>query len=100
LSLDERREPFTPTLWYIPNEDALQEEESAIAKDAGDWPELKAHRATVDKQIADFQAKHKPDLYQVWFPGVHINIGGGSDADSRDAEGTTFLSVLVLSNSS
>lgn len=46
LALDERRKPFTPTLWYVP-----------------------------------FGQKRPrgSSFKQVWFPGVHINIGGGSD---------------------
>ncbi|EON66193.1 hypothetical protein W97_05586 [Coniosporium apollinis CBS 100218] len=46
LALDERRKPFTPTLWYVPFEQ-------------------KRPRGSSFKQV--------------WFPGVHINIGGGSD---------------------
>ncbi|KAF2494303.1 hypothetical protein BU16DRAFT_619443 [Lophium mytilinum] len=29
----------------------------------------------------------KPELLQVWFPGVHINIGGGSDDGIKDHAG-------------
>lgn len=87
LALDEHREPFLPTLWYIPNKETLEAEDQSIAEEAKDWPQLKAYRDEVDKEIRDFQAKHPPDLYQVWFPGVHINIGGGSDEDSVDDEG-------------
>lgn len=52
LALDERRKAFRPTLWYIPND-------------------MPARLAKEGKPI--------PELKQVWFPGVHINIGGGSD---------------------
>lgn len=90
LALDDRREPFLPTLWYIPNKETLDKEEAAIDKEDDDWPELKHHREAVDQQIKDHQAKYPPDLYQVWFPGVHINIGGGSDEDGADAEGVCF----------
>ena len=41
LAIDERRHPFTPTLWF-------------------------------DKNVAPHQ-----QVEQVWFPGVHSNIGGG-----------------------
>lgn len=54
-----------------------------------DWPELKEHRDGVDKRIKEHQSKNPPDLVQVWFPGVHINIGGGTDESSADAEGET-----------
>jgi hypothetical protein len=56
LALDERRKPFRPTLWYIPNE---------LIKEGKPLPELK----------------------QVWFPGVHINSGGGSDDAIGDMKG-------------
>lgn len=46
LALDERRLPFAPTLWYVPDGETRGEGLS---------------------------------LKQVWFPGVHINAGGGSD---------------------
>lgn len=49
LALEERRLAFRPTLWYIPDE---------IIKDPN---------------------RPIPELKQVWFPGVHINCGGGSD---------------------
>ncbi|KAG8527822.1 uncharacterized protein KY384_007976 [Bacidia gigantensis] len=42
LALDERRKPFSPTLWTIPKENKTT------------------------------------NLIQCWFPGVHVNIGGGS----------------------
>ncbi|KAF2260187.1 hypothetical protein CC78DRAFT_37266 [Lojkania enalia] len=60
LALDERRGPFRPTLWYIPYE--LKEQ---LAKDK--------------KQI--------PELKQVWFPGVHINSGGGNDDTIGEMKG-------------
>lgn len=88
LALDEHREPFLPTLWYIPYDKTKEAEEASIDKEDDDWPELKAYRDEVDKEISDFQAKYPPDLYQVWFPGVHINIGGGSDEESVDDEGS------------
>ncbi|KAF1840427.1 uncharacterized protein K460DRAFT_297110 [Cucurbitaria berberidis CBS 394.84] len=49
LALDERRKAFRPTLWYIP------------------------------KDLVDDPDRPTPELKQAWFPGVHINCGGGSD---------------------
>ncbi|KAL8826857.1 MAG: hypothetical protein Q9170_007240 [Blastenia crenularia] len=43
LALDERRAPFSPTLWNMPDDNK------------------------------------KTTLVQCWFPGIHVNIGGGSD---------------------
>ncbi|KAI9762963.1 MAG: hypothetical protein M4579_000026 [Chaenotheca gracillima] len=51
LALDERRGPFAPSVWYVPSE----------------------------KDSRKKKGKPKTNLLQVWFPGVHINIGGGSD---------------------
>ncbi|CAO2657027.1 Nn.00g058300.m01.CDS01 [Neocucurbitaria sp. VM-36] len=49
LALEERRKAFRPTLWYIP------------------------------KDLVDDPDRPTPELKQAWFPGVHINCGGGSD---------------------
>ncbi|KAF1946326.1 hypothetical protein EJ02DRAFT_249820 [Clathrospora elynae] len=49
LALDERRKAFRPTLWYIP------------------------------QGLCDDPARRTPELKQVWFPGWHINCGGGSN---------------------
>ncbi|RMZ66692.1 peptidoglycan binding domain containing [Pyrenophora seminiperda CCB06] len=54
LAMDERREAFRPTLWYIP------------------WSVINAPE------------KRTPDLKQVWFPGVHTNCGGGSQDALED----------------
>ena len=74
----------------------MKAEEDAIDKEDDDWPTLKAHRDKIDMQIKKHQAQHKPDLYQVWFPGVHINIGGGSDEDSYDGEGMLLRYLLHI----
>ncbi|KAE8822898.1 hypothetical protein P3342_001218 [Pyrenophora teres f. teres] len=54
LAMDERREAFRPTLWYIP------------------WDVINDKKTTT------------PDLKQVWFPGVHTNCGGGSQDALED----------------
>ncbi|CAI6281161.1 unnamed protein product [Periconia digitata] len=76
LALDERRKAFRPTLWYIPTE-------------------LPTKLAQEGKQI--------PELKQVWFPGVHINSGGGNDDAITDMKGdlemlsmTTFVWMLQV----
>lgn len=35
--------------------------------------------ALVDAEMHEELGDHRPKLLQVWFPGVHINIGGGND---------------------
>ncbi|EPS38465.1 hypothetical protein H072_7763 [Dactylellina haptotyla CBS 200.50] len=49
LALDDHRIAFTPTLWHEPYE--TRDEETRFSR---------------------------PNLIQVWFPGVHINVGGGN----------------------
>ncbi|ORX99880.1 hypothetical protein BCR34DRAFT_628109 [Clohesyomyces aquaticus] len=58
LALDEHRKAFLPTLWYIPTD-------------------LKNRKKPQDL----------PELKQVWFPGVHINCGGGSDDSIGQMDG-------------
>lgn len=60
LALDEHRKAFRPTLWYIDNE-------------------MRARLAQEGKPL--------PELKQVWFPGVHINSGGGADDCITDMKG-------------
>lgn len=57
LALDERRKAFRPTLWYIP------------------------------KELVDDPNRPTPELKQVWFPGCHINVGGGSDDGLGEMKG-------------
>ena len=49
MALDEKRRPFAPTLWYLPE-------------------------------------RSETNLIQCWFPGVHINIGGGSDDSLKEIQ--------------
>lgn len=51
LAVDERRAPFAPTLWTLP-------------KDAN----------------GNFFSKPGQHIEQVWFPGVHSNVGGGYES--------------------
>lgn len=44
------------------------------------------------------EGKPLPELKQVWFPGVHINCGGGSDDCITDMKGD--LDSMSLSQSS
>ncbi|KAF3927817.1 hypothetical protein ABW20_dc0102022 [Dactylellina cionopaga] len=51
LALDDHRIAFTPTMWHQPFE---------------------------GRDVEDPLAYRGPNLIQVWFPGVHINVGGGN----------------------
>jgi uncharacterized protein (DUF2235 family) len=55
LAIDERRKPFAPSLWEIPDADARRPDRTQVVE-------------------------------QVWFAGVHSNVGGGySDCGLSDA---------------
>jgi hypothetical protein len=99
LALDEHRAAFTPTLFYVSSVTKASDEEikkqQELCQDAThawkdiiltDRPSLgklrdasntknKAERKLLD--LMDSQ-KDRSKLLQVWFPGVHINVGGGS----------------------
>ncbi|KAJ5669586.1 hypothetical protein N7462_010656 [Penicillium macrosclerotiorum] len=120
LALDERRKAFSPTLWYLSDKTATQEDvearkEEEIQAEKNFWAvlenakALKAGGKATDEQVnaaarnvnlaakAWNKATRKrvkyqnrlelhPDLKQVWFPGCHVNIGGGS-SDTLNNEG-------------
>ncbi|KAF3908114.1 hypothetical protein ABW21_db0207628 [Orbilia brochopaga] len=67
LGLDERRLPFTPTLWRLPIRDPKERHLDII-----------------------------PNLKQVWFPGVHTNVGGGY-ADQELSDLTLVWMIEQLS---
>lgn len=92
LALDEHRESFTPTLWHYPVDgkqcppasakslSELDREWQLLSKkDKVTEKELEAAwGAFVDAQMHEQLQDAKSELEQTWFPGVHINIGGGS----------------------
>jgi hypothetical protein len=71
LALDEHRRPFSPTLWSLP------EQSKDTLKDKGQ-PATKK-------------------LIQCWFPGMHINIGGGS-SDVLDENKKHLTDMESMSN--
>jgi len=91
MALDEHRKPFSPTLWHFLESDRTSTPASSSANLREAWKKLhKDDRATdgqldkawndlVDAEMHEELKGHRPTLLQVWFPGVHINIGGGSD---------------------
>ncbi|KAG9199104.1 hypothetical protein G6514_009022 [Epicoccum nigrum] len=96
LALDDRRQPFLPTLYYIPNEDSITEENKILAKDELDWPELTEHRRRIDEELQEQKAACEPDLAQVWFTGVHINVGGGTEEAKTDFEGLANITFAWM----
>ena len=122
LALDEHREAFTPTLWWIPvgqdgkplprpTEKDIEKQQAAIDKAEAEFYKLCDNKEATHKQkdaskLAFNEARRKmirmeedlkepSELLQVWFPGVHISVGGGSSdslKDEGDLEGEpTFL---------
>jgi hypothetical protein len=57
LALDERREPFRPTVWRVPSKESI---DAAFPPSTGGRPFVQ-------------------DMQQVWFSGRHSDIGGGLD---------------------
>ncbi|EFQ30835.1 hypothetical protein CGRA01v4_12898 [Colletotrichum graminicola] len=104
LALDEHMAPFAPTLWHLPNAEETEREkhdlenyESLDKKEVNDYFEDLANgkikkdvtekelNEAWDKVVKVHMAKEPrdftPELRQVWFPGGHVNIGGGNSAD-------------------
>ncbi|KAG9681603.1 hypothetical protein KCU95_g3530, partial [Aureobasidium melanogenum] len=115
LALDERRKAFSPTLWHLPEappkkdgepdqsiEEKLAEKRMLVDKAAAAWnlkkldkkvpladrQKLKSAYNEARRELCRTQeySKKPSRLRQVWFPGVHINIGGGS-SDSLEDQG-------------
>ncbi|KAF4974178.1 hypothetical protein FZEAL_8883 [Fusarium zealandicum] len=110
LALDEHRGPFSPTLWHFPtNDDQCPPKPD---KDLGElWADCKAAHlkpnapskeladawgAVVDGEMHKQLQGSKSELLQVWFPGMHINIGGGSDDLLTDKKGD-FEQIALIS---
>ncbi|KAK6337063.1 hypothetical protein TWF718_009849 [Orbilia javanica] len=101
LALDEHRDAFSPTLYSVPTEvtksnpEDVEMQRGLVEELRKDWfdivPSKKAsagEKAEVRKRYIDARKKlleleenslDESELQQVWFPGMHINIGGGSN---------------------
>lgn len=91
LALDERRQTFLPTLWYIPSKDVVDAEKKAFRTRAEQWqidpsilrqhPNIKDEYIQWLDEVENLEEAQRraytPDLVQTWFTGCHINIGGG-----------------------
>jgi hypothetical protein len=107
LALDEHREAFAPTLYHLPDvtpasDDAVARQEKAVEEAMVDFANLRYDQHTPMDRRLDVHKKYnearrelirmhesrlpQPELLQVWFPGVHINVGGGS-SDTLKNEG-------------
>lgn len=111
LALDEHRQAFSPSVWYLPNKTATPEDVETRKNDEVEAEkrylevlqeaiDLKAKGQVTDAQVnaaaktvnqvarvwnkatrrrmkAEERLKIQSELKQVWFPGYHVNIGGG-----------------------
>ncbi|KAG9002322.1 hypothetical protein FRB93_011748 [Tulasnella sp. JGI-2019a] len=69
MALDDHRTVFTPALWHLPKTTTVSER----LYDA-------QYRGVRNKKNFHSQnGRTMPNLVQCWFPGVHVNSGGGSD---------------------
>ncbi|KAH8656906.1 hypothetical protein BGZ61DRAFT_540724 [Ilyonectria robusta] len=123
LAMDEHRGPFTPSLWHLPE---LKEKETTVedlemqqkrVDEADQAWRSKAYDVTIPLQERqnlkkaynkarremyqlEEDLKKRSELLQVWFPGVHINIGGGSTntlenrGDLEETSNITFAWML------
>lgn len=115
LALDEHREAFSPTLWYLPEhiditEEDLEKKEKEVEEAQNNWypvaydkktplgerQRLKTIYNDARRDLCRMReySKGQSELLQVWFPGVHINIGGGSSdtlKNEGDLEGNISL---------
>ncbi|TQN65420.1 hypothetical protein CSHISOI_10016 [Colletotrichum shisoi] len=95
LSLDEHQRAFTPTLWRLPGNDDQRPQPSGkpraeLAKELRDLVIQKNGKpsekklsqvweALIESEMAEqLEESDESKLLQVWFPGSHINIGGGN----------------------
>ncbi|GFP55759.1 hypothetical protein ACSS6W_008843 [Trichoderma asperelloides] len=121
LALDEHREAFSPTLWYLPEhiditEEDLEKKEKEVEEAQNNWypvaydkktplgerQRLKTIYNDARRDLCRMReySKGQSELLQVWFPGVHINIGGGSsdtlknEGDLEEMANITFAWML------
>ncbi|CAG8023640.1 unnamed protein product [Penicillium olsonii] len=117
LALDEHRAAFTPTLFYVPTvekttpEDISKQQnlhkvatktwldllltEKPSTEDIKRVLKLKNEAARKLLDLEDSQ-KERPKLVQVWFPGNHINIGGGSTLTLENKGNMEEMSNIVF----
>ncbi|KAK8039076.1 hypothetical protein PG993_007487 [Apiospora rasikravindrae] len=117
LALDERRGPFSPTLWHYPTDGALEARQPVPKRTLEEimkaWHDVQAAKNPAPEQVTkawsdmiDCEMYEQlegtnskgtnSELLQVWFPGVHINVGGGSDDLLKDCKGD-FEQIAMIS---
>lgn len=135
LALDEHRNAFSPTLWYLHKlgnvtSEQIQTQKSMVDQQAQKWDNLLQDAITLkgsgrasDEDVNnaarklnetaralnqetrkllkledDHKHQHHPrTLTQVWFPGYHVNIGGGSDETLKNEGNMEEMSNITFS---
>ncbi len=73
LSLDDERPSFRPVLWNEPKDDATDKASKVNERDRDE--DAKENASGSEKPDAE------PHIVQIWFAGVHANVGGGYPDD-------------------
>ncbi|KAJ5189162.1 hypothetical protein N7491_005486 [Penicillium cf. griseofulvum] len=135
LALDEHRNAFSPTLWYLHKlenvtSEQIQVQKGIVDQKAQKWDDilqdaisLKGSGRASDEDVNNAARKlnetaralneetrklikleddhkhqnHPRTLKQVWFPGYHINIGGGSNETLQDEGNMEEMSHITFS---
>lgn len=118
LALDEHREAFAPTLWHLPqrkkaSDNDLEDQQKLVDDAEAAWypkaydknvplkerQRLKSVYNNARRDLWRMEESRKPrsELLQVWFPGGHMNIGGGSNA-TMENEGDLEGKIQPFSN--
>ncbi|OJJ49996.1 hypothetical protein ASPZODRAFT_139334 [Penicilliopsis zonata CBS 506.65] len=118
LAIDEHRRAFSPSVFYIPPEgksveiDDINLQNQVVAKAKNEWQALVTDKTatpdSVQKKLAAYmdargelerlkEALLPPSkLIQVWFPGYHINVGGGSSETLKGKGDMEEMSSIAL----
>ncbi|KAJ0287376.1 hypothetical protein COL940_002588 [Colletotrichum noveboracense] len=113
MAIDEHRKPFSPTLWYRspqnqsdlqePDQDIMELKEGfvrVLKKGADEAEKSKAWKDFIARAVYDELKGSNSELVQVWFPGVHINVGGGNPnilaGDESDFEQLALISFAWM----
>ncbi|KAF4814013.1 hypotheticall protein [Colletotrichum tropicale] len=113
MAIDEHRKPFSPTLWHRSpqNPNDLEEPDQSIVdlregfitileNGGGETEKSKAWADFIARAMYDELQGSNSELVQVWFPGVHINVGGGNPGiltgDESDFEQLALISFAWM----
>ncbi|KAK0736192.1 hypothetical protein B0T21DRAFT_366462 [Apiosordaria backusii] len=109
LALDEHRKPFDAALWHMPDPTVRPAAGSDVLSLRQTWRELRDTDEATEVQLAEAwenlvaaemyeelsKREAEPKLLQVWFPGVHVNMGGGSK-DTLEQRKGDFEQIAMI----